>query len=75
MLGLSTVITDHSLIGFCDAGAIVTNKLLEGTLSDESTHVICVSYCSSANTIIRSNIPPRLVHVIPNGRRVLARFF
>ncbi|CBY22622.1 unnamed protein product [Oikopleura dioica] len=67
MLGLSTVITDHSLIGFCDAGAIVTNKLLEGTLSDESTHVICVSYCSAANTIIRSNIPPRLVHVIPNG--------
>ena len=29
-LGLATVLTDHSLIGFADAGAIVCNKLLEG---------------------------------------------
>lgn len=67
IMGLSTVITDHSLIGFADVGAIFCNKLLEGTLSDESTHVICVSYCSAANTILRSNIPTKLVHVIPNG--------
>ena len=31
------------------------------------TVVICVSYCSAANTIIRSNIRPSLVYVVPNG--------
>ena len=29
-LKLATVLTDHSLIGFADAGAILSNKLLEG---------------------------------------------
>ena len=29
--------------------------------------VICVSYCSAANTIMRSNVLPELVFVIPNG--------
>jgi len=66
-LKIATVLTDHSLIGFADAPAIVCNKLLEGTLCDEMTVVICVSYCSAANTIIRSNIPPALVYVVPNG--------
>ena len=28
----------------------MTNKLLEGTLCDNLTLVICVSYCSAANT-------------------------
>ena len=31
------------------------------------TLVICVSYCSAANTILRSNIKPKLVYAIPNG--------
>ena len=52
-MGIKTVLTDHSLKGFADAGSIVTNKLLEGTLCDQLTLVICVSYCSAANTVIR----------------------
>ena len=28
MLGLKTVFTDHSLFGFSDAAAIITNKIL-----------------------------------------------
>merc|ERR1712106_139084 len=66
-MGIKTVLTDHSLKGFADAGSIVTNKLLEGTLCDQLTLVICVSYCSAANTVIRSNIAPELVFAIPNG--------
>lgn len=45
----------------------IFNDILEATLCDEQTLVICVSYCSAANTIIRSNILPSLVYVIPNG--------
>ena len=29
-MNIKTVLTDHSLKGFADAGSIVTNKLLEG---------------------------------------------
>ena len=42
-MGLHTVFTDHSLIGFSELSYILTNKLLEFTLSDVD-HVICVSY-------------------------------
>jgi len=66
-MNIKTVLTDHSLKGFADAGSVITNKLLEGTLCDELTLVICVSYCSAANTVIRSNISPELVFAIPNG--------
>jgi hypothetical protein len=38
-----TVFTDHSLFGFADASAIVTNKLLEISLAD-CNHCICVSH-------------------------------
>lgn len=44
-LGIRTVFTDHSLFGFADASSILTNKLLELTLSD-ANHVICVSHTS-----------------------------
>ena len=49
-MNIKTVLTDHSLKGFADPGSVVTNKLLEGTLCDNLTLVICVSYCSAANT-------------------------
>lgn len=42
-MGLRTVLTDHSLVGFADAGSILTNKLLKFILSDVD-HVICVSH-------------------------------
>ena len=42
-LGLKTVFTDHSLFGFADASAIITNKLLKVFLS-VCNRVICVSH-------------------------------
>lgn len=42
-LGVRTVFTDHSLFGFEDAASILTNKLLEATLSNVDA-VICVSH-------------------------------
>lgn len=43
LMGIRTVFTDHSLFGFSDAAAILTNKLLEGVLRNVDG-VICVSY-------------------------------
>lgn len=42
-LGLKTVFTDHSLFGFADMSAIITNKLLEILLSN-CNQCICVSH-------------------------------
>jgi len=42
-LDLKTVFTDHSLFGFADASAIITNKLLQMFLS-VCNRVICVSH-------------------------------
>lgn len=42
-LGLRTVFTDHSLFGFADASAVITNKLLQMSLS-VCDQVICVSH-------------------------------
>lgn len=38
-----TVFTDHSLFGFADTSAIITNKFLEISLAD-CDHCICVSH-------------------------------
>ncbi|GJJ10663.1 hypothetical protein Clacol_004890 [Clathrus columnatus] len=65
-LGIRTVFTDHSLFGFADAASILTNKLLEVALKNVDG-VICVSYTSRENTVLRAVIPPDLVHVIPNA--------
>lgn len=43
LMGLKSVFTDHSLFGFADLSAIVTNKLLEILLSN-CNHCICVSH-------------------------------
>jgi phosphatidylinositol N-acetylglucosaminyltransferase subunit A len=43
LMGIRTVFTDHSLFGFSDAAAILTNKLLEGALKNVDG-IICVSY-------------------------------
>lgn len=42
-LGLKTLFTDHSLFGFADASAIITNKLLQMSLT-ACNRVICVSH-------------------------------
>ncbi|KAL1440165.1 hypothetical protein MTO96_009975 [Rhipicephalus appendiculatus] len=56
-LGLRAVFTDHSLFGFADASAIITNKLLSMSLSF-ANHVICVSHTGKENTVLRANVPP-----------------
>jgi phosphatidylinositol glycan class A protein len=43
LLGVRTVFTDHSLFGFDDAAAILTNKLLAGALLNVDA-IICVSH-------------------------------
>ncbi|KLO14008.1 transferase [Schizopora paradoxa] len=66
LLGVRTVFTDHSLFGFDDAASILTNKLLAATLAHVDA-AICVSHTGRENTVLRSNIRPSLVHVIPNA--------
>ncbi|EGG18823.1 GlcNAc transferase [Cavenderia fasciculata] len=65
-MGYSTCFTDHSLFGFADASSIHMNKLLKFSLSDIS-HVICVSNTSKENTVLRAQLDPHLVSVIPNA--------
>ena len=49
LLGLETVFTDHSLFGFADASAIVTNTFLKFSLANID-HCICVSHTGKENT-------------------------
>nr|SVE83043.1 EOG090X0515 [Daphnia magna] len=64
--GLKAVFTDHSLNGFADVSAILTNKLLEITLSGIN-HCICVSHTGKENTVLRAKVPANYVSVIPNA--------
>lgn len=43
MLGIKTIFTDHSLFGFADVSAIITNQLL-GIALNLCNSVICVSH-------------------------------
>lgn len=65
-LGIITVFTDHSLFGFADASAIVTNKLLQMSLSI-CDHVICVSHTGKENTALRAGVYSKKISVIPNA--------
>ncbi|PCH44807.1 glycosyltransferase family 4 protein [Wolfiporia cocos MD-104 SS10] len=66
LLGARTVFTDHSLFGFDDAASILTNKLLEAALRNVDA-VICVSHTGRENTVLRANLVPKTVYVIPNA--------
>lgn len=66
LLGLCTVFTDHSLFGFADASAIITNTFLRYSLSN-TDHCICVSHTGKENTVLRSGVPKHKVSVIPNA--------
>ncbi|XP_075214011.1 phosphatidylinositol glycan anchor biosynthesis class A [Lycorma delicatula] len=66
LLGLKTVFTDHSLFGFADTSAIITNKFLELSLSD-CNHCICVSHTGKENTVLRARVKHERVSVIPNA--------
>lgn len=58
--------TDHSLFGFADASAILTNKFLEISLAD-CNHCICVSHIGKENTVLRAKVYKEKVSVIPNA--------
>ena len=55
ILGLGTVFTDHSLFGFADASAIVTNTFLKFSLAN-TDHCICVSHTGKENTGMYSSL-------------------
>ncbi|ELV12485.1 N-acetylglucosaminyl-phosphatidylinositol biosynthetic protein [Tupaia chinensis] len=65
-MGLQTVFTDHSLFGFADVSSVLTNKLLTVSLCD-TNHIICVSFTSKENTVLRAALNPEIVSVIPNA--------
>ncbi|KAF7987741.1 hypothetical protein HCN44_003604 [Aphidius gifuensis] len=66
LMGLKTVFTDHSLFGFADASAVLTNKCLEISLAD-CNHCICVSHTGKENTVLRAKVKKERVSVIPNA--------
>jgi len=66
LLDIPSVFTDHSLFGFSDASAIVTNTFLKYSLVNTS-HTICVSHTGKENTVLRSEVAAENVSVIPNA--------
>ncbi|XP_066994825.2 phosphatidylinositol N-acetylglucosaminyltransferase subunit A isoform X2 [Anabrus simplex] len=66
LMGLKTVFTDHSLFGFADTSAVITNKFLEISLSN-CNHCICVSHTGKENTVLRARVMHDRVSVIPNA--------
>ncbi|CAG0882239.1 unnamed protein product [Darwinula stevensoni] len=65
-MGIKTVFTDHSLFGFADASAIVTNNFLCISLVNVD-HCICVSHTGKENTVLRARVRSSHVSVIPNA--------
>lgn len=66
LLDIPSVFTDHSLFGFSDASAIITNTFLKYSLANTS-HAICVSHTGKENTVLRSGVGISHVSVIPNA--------
>lgn len=66
-LGVRSVFTDHSLFGFADASAILTNTLVLHYSLANVNRVICVSYTSKENTVLRGGLEPSKVSTIPNA--------
>ncbi|XP_075254016.1 phosphatidylinositol N-acetylglucosaminyltransferase subunit A-like isoform X3 [Convolutriloba macropyga] len=63
---LKTVFTDHSLFGFADTSAIITNKVLQIALWNVDS-AICVSHTGKENTVLRGKVKAELIYVIPNA--------
>lgn len=61
-----TIFTDHSLFGFADTSAVITNKFIQISLAD-CNHCICVSHTGKENTVLRANVNEQRVSVIPNA--------
>lgn len=71
IMGLKCVFTDHSLFGFADTASIHINKVLLWSLRCVD-QVVCVSNTSRENTVLRAQIPPTRVSVIPNATDTMA---
>lgn len=65
-MGLVTVFTDHSLYGFDSIGTILANKLLKFSLTNIGS-IICVSNTCKENMILRAEVDPEEISVIPNA--------
>eukprot|EP00758_Cryptobia_borreli_P007401 Tbor_TRINITY_DN5291_c0_g1::TRINITY_DN5291_c0_g1_i1::g.16465::m.16465/K03857/PIGA, GPI3; phosphatidylinositol glycan, class A len=65
-MGLRVCFTDHSIFGFADAASIHINKVLQWSLRCVD-QVICVSNTSRENTVLRAQMAPERVSVIPNA--------
>ncbi|XP_022651019.1 N-acetylglucosaminyl-phosphatidylinositol biosynthetic protein-like isoform X1 [Varroa destructor] len=63
---IRSVFTDHSLFGFSDVSAVITNTLLKLCLH-VADHVICVSEVGRMNTALRARVSPDRISVIPNA--------
>lgn len=66
VMGLQTLLTDHSLYGFDTLSEILNNKMLKFALTNTGA-VICVSNTCKENMIIRSKLNPSSISVIPNA--------
>lgn len=66
IMGLRAVFTDHSLFGFADLSAVVTNNYLHIALAF-TNHCICVSHTGKENTVLRAQVKASNVSVIPNA--------
>lgn len=66
LMGRRSIFTDHSLFGFADLSAVVTNKFLQICLAF-SNHCICVSHTGKENTVLRGRMKASKVSVIPNA--------
>ncbi|SCU79704.1 LAFA_0B05072g1_1 [Lachancea sp. 'fantastica'] len=66
VMGLQTVFTDHSLYGFDSLSSILANKSLRFTLTNVGA-VICVSNTCKENMILRADLDPSHISVIPNA--------
>ncbi|KAG5685051.1 hypothetical protein PVAND_014253 [Polypedilum vanderplanki] len=70
LMGRRAIFTDHSLFGFADLSAILTNKFLQISLSF-CNHFICVSHTGKENTVLRAKMKASKVSVIPNAVNTL----
>jgi phosphatidylinositol N-acetylglucosaminyltransferase subunit A len=66
LMGLRAIFTDHSLFGFADLSAVITNKFLQISLAF-CNHYICVSHTGKENTVLRARMHASKVSVIPNA--------
>lgn len=66
LMGIRSIFTDHSLFGFADLSAVVTNKFLQISLA-YTNHCICVSHTGKENTVLRAAVKASNVSVIPNA--------